>query len=67
MTDFIMSGGIEMFNDGDTVFHRNLKLYGTFKEINWQSDSEAVVNFIDEDGDIETKIVSLSLLEKVNV
>lgn len=53
------------FNPGDRVYHRNLKMYGTFLGYAWESEEECDVDF-DIDGYIEQRHVSVSWLEKIN-
>jgi len=55
-----------MFQKGDGVYHRTLKQYGTFLELDWASDHDAIVIFIDEDGYEDVKCVTLSLLDKAD-
>ena len=50
------------FKQGDRVYHRNLKLYGTFLDYAWESDDECDVDFELEDGEIEQKHVSVNWL-----
>lgn len=52
------------FNYGDKVYHRNLKLYGTFVGYAWESDDECDVDFEMEDGEIEQRHVSVGWLDK---
>lgn len=52
------------FNPGDRVYHKNLKLYGTFVGYAWESDDECDVDFEMEDGEIEQRHVSVSWLKK---
>lgn len=33
------------FKPGDRVYHKNLKLYGTFIDYAWESDDECDVDF----------------------
>lgn len=47
---------------GDRVYHKNLKLYGTFIDYAWESDDECDVDFEMEDGEIEQRHVSVSWL-----
>lgn len=54
------------FTNGDKVYHRNLKLIGTFVGYAWESDQEADVDFEMEDGYIEQKHVSINQLEKID-
>jgi len=53
-----------MFQKGDKVYHRALKQYGTFLELDWASDKDAVVSFIEEDGYEDIKCVTLNLLDR---
>lgn len=55
---------IEKFKPGDRVYHRNLKLYGTFVGYAWESDTECDVDFKMEDDEIEQRHVSVSWLVK---
>ena len=50
------------FKPGDRVYHKNLKLYGTFIDYAWESDDECDVYFELEDGEIEQKHVSVNWL-----
>lgn len=50
------------FKPGDRVYHKNLKLYGTFIDYAWESDDECDVDFEMEDGEIEQRHVSASWL-----
>lgn len=50
------------FKQGDRVYHRDLKLYGTFLDYAWESDDECDVDFELEDGEIEQRHVSVSWL-----
>lgn len=52
------------FNPGDRVYHKNLKLYGTFVGYAWESDDECDVDFEMEDGEIEQRHVSVGWLDK---
>ena len=52
------------FEKGDRVFHKNLKLFGTFVGYAWESDKEADVDLEMEDGFIEQRHVSVNWLEK---
>ena len=52
------------FNYGDKVYHRNLKLYGTFVGYAWESDDECDVNFDMADGEIHQRHVSVRWLDK---
>lgn len=54
------------FKKGDRVFHKNLRLFGTFVGYAWESDKEADVDFEMEDGYIEQRHVSINQLEKIN-
>lgn len=51
------------FKPGDRVYHKNLKLYGTFVGYAWESDDECDVDFEMEDGEVEQRHVSVSWLE----
>lgn len=51
------------FKQGDRVYHRNLKLYGTFVGYAWESEEECDVCFEMEDGEIEQKHVSVKWLD----
>ena len=53
------------FKRGDRVYHRNIKLYGTFVDYAWNSDDECYVDFENQYGDIEQRHVSVICLEKV--
>ena len=53
------------FKTGDKVFHTRLGKYGTFIAYSKLSDSDAVVEFIDEDDYEEAMFVSLCFLKKV--
>lgn len=53
------------FKPGDRVYHKNLKLYGTFIDYAWESDDECDVDFEMEDGEIEQRHVSVSWLQLV--
>lgn len=50
------------FKPGDRVYHKNLKLYGTFIDYAWESDDECDVDFEMGDGEIEQRHVSVSWL-----
>lgn len=50
------------FKTGDRVYHRNLKLYGTFLNYAWESNEECDVDFETDNG-LEQRHVSVSLLE----
>ena len=52
------------FNPGDGVYHKNLKLYGTFVGYAWESDNECDVDFEMEDGEIEQRHVSVGWIDK---
>nr|DAL26318.1 MAG TPA_asm: hypothetical protein [Caudoviricetes sp.] len=52
------------FKAGDRVFHKNLRLFGTFVGYAWESDKEADVDFEMEDGYIEQRHVSINQLQK---
>ena len=51
------------FKNGDRVYHRNLKLYGSFVGYAWESDDECDVDFEMEDGEIEQLLVSVNCLQ----
>lgn len=53
------------FKSGDRVYHKNLKLYGTFIDYAWESDDECDVDFEMEDGEIEQRHVSVGWLELI--
>ena len=55
-----------MFKPGDRVYHKNLKLYGTFIDYAWESDDECDVDFEMENEENEQRHVSVSCLEKVD-
>lgn len=50
------------FKAGDRVYHKHLKQFGTFVQYNKLSDEECYVEFVDENGYTECKIVSVSQL-----
>ena len=50
------------FKPGDRVYHKNLKLYGTFIDYAWELDDECDVDFEMGDGEIEQRHVSVSWL-----
>lgn len=50
------------FKPGDRVYHKNLKLYGTFIDYAWEPDDECDVDFEMGDGEIEQRHVSVSWL-----
>ena len=53
------------FKKGDRVFHKNLKLFGTFIDYAWENPSEETdVDFEMEDGEIEQRHVSVNWLKK---
>jgi hypothetical protein len=52
------------FKKGDRVFHKNLKLFGTFVDYAWETNEEADVDFEMEDGYIEQRHVSINQLQK---
>lgn len=54
-----------IFEHGDRVYHRGLKLYGIFVDYAWNSDDECYVDFENQYGDIEQRHVSVNWLEKV--
>ncbi len=49
---------------GDIVFHKNLRMVGTFVGYAWESKEEADVDFEMEDGYTEQRHVSVKQLEK---
>lgn len=53
---------MKIFQSGDRVYHKNLKLYGIFLEYAWESDDECDVDFEIEDGEIEQRHVSINQL-----
>lgn len=53
------------FKNGDKIFHTRLGKYGTFVAYSKLSDSDAVVEFIDEDDYEDVIVVSLCFLKKV--
>ena len=55
----------KIFKPGDRVYHRNLKLYGTFIGYAWESDEECDVDFDLGNGVFEQRHVSVSWLDKV--
>lgn len=55
------------FKKGERVFHKNLKLFGTFAGYAWESDDEADVDFEMEDGHVEQRHVSINQLENAEV
>ena len=59
------SGG-KKFKHGDRVFHKNLEQYGIFISYAWESDEECDVEFIDDDGYVEQKHVSINQLKLAN-
>ena len=48
------------FKNGDTVYHKRLKQFGTFIKYNPLCDDECFVVFKDEDGYEDCKCVSVS-------
>ena len=50
------------FKQGDRVYHKNLKQYGTLLGYSWESDDECDVDFETEDGEIKQKHVSVNWL-----
>lgn len=53
------------FKKSDRVFHKNLKLFGTFVDYAWENpNEEADVDFEMEDGYIEQRHVSINQLQK---
>ena len=50
------------FKPGDKVYHRKLKVYGTFIGYAWESDEECDVDFEMDDGRIEQRHVSVDKL-----
>ena len=52
------------FKPGDRVFHKILRLIGTFVGYAWESDEEADVDFEMGDGLIEQRHVSINQLQK---
>lgn len=48
----------------DIVFHKNLRMVGTFVGYAWESKEEADVDFEMEDGYTEQRHVSVKQLEK---
>lgn len=50
------------FKNGDVVYHKRLKQFGTFIKYNQLCDDECFVMFNDEDGYEDYKIVSASQL-----
>lgn len=53
------------FKTGDVVYHRHLKQFGKFIEYNKLSDSEAFVEFTEDDGYVECKCITLAQLQGV--
>lgn len=54
-----------IFKEGDRVFHRNLKRYGTYVEDDWASDDSCYVKFDNEDNADDVLCVTKKLIEKV--
>lgn len=52
------------FKKGDIVYHKNLRMVGTFVGYAWESKEEADVDFEMEDGYIEQRHVSVNQLIK---
>lgn len=52
------------FKKGDIVFHKNLRMVGTFVGYAWESKEEADVDFEMEDGYTEQRHVSINQLDK---
>lgn len=50
------------FKKGDRVFHKNLKLKGTFVEYDWTGKEESWVDFDNEDGDEDWRHISTNQL-----
>lgn len=48
------------FKNGDIVYHKRLKQFGTFIKYNQLCDDECLVMFNDEDGYEDYKFVSVS-------
>ena len=48
------------FEEGDRVYHKNLKLYGTFIGYAWESSDECDVDFTMQDGEREQLHVSVN-------
>lgn len=55
----------KIFKSGDKVFHIRLKQYGIFISYLKSSDDEAIVEFVDQYGGEDVKVVSLCFLQKV--
>jgi|WetSurMetagenome_2_1015567.scaffolds.fasta_scaffold202223_2 hypothetical protein len=53
-----------MFNKGDKVYHRGLKWHGVFIEYDAIDTDSATVAFIDNDGYIDERRISHSLLNE---
>lgn len=56
-----------IFKEGDRVFHRNLKRYGTYVEDDWASDDSCYVKFDNEDDPDDVLCVTKKWIEKVNL
>lgn len=52
------------FKAGDRVFHKNLRLFGTFVGYAWNSDEEAIVKFDNEDNPDDCRHISVNQLQK---
>lgn len=50
------------FKKGDIIYHKRLKQFGTFIKYNQLCDEECLVEFSDEDGYEDYRIVSVSQL-----
>lgn len=53
-----------IFKEGDRVFHRNLKRYGTYVEDDWASDDSCYVKFDNEDNPDDVLCVTKKLIER---
>nr|DAZ57121.1 MAG TPA: hypothetical protein [Caudoviricetes sp.] len=53
------------FNNGDSVFHKGLHLFGVFIEYAWNSDDEAIVRFDNCDNPDDCRHISVNQLEKL--
>ena len=61
-----LEAGGKKFKPGDRVFHKNLQQYGVFIGYALVTAEECDVEFIDDEGNVEQKHVSINQLELAN-
>ena len=54
-----------MFKKGDKVYHRRLRWHGEFEQYDPFSKNDAYVIFTDDEGFTEERLISVSLLDKI--